>query len=371
MKSRQNNTVVVAMSGGVDSSVAAALLVQQGYDVIGVTMNLWDYDRTGGNVNLDSGCCSVDTMDDARCVSSRLGIPHYVVSFREEFESAVTENFISEYLQGRTPNPCVRCNTFIKWGSLLTKAEQLGAEKIATGHYARSHFDDEKGRHILRCGVDGHKDQSYALWGIRQNGLAQTLFPVGQFTKAEIRAQARELGLRTAEKRESQEICFIPDNDYGRYLRKQRPELEQVDGGEIVNRDGKTVGHHQGYPFYTIGQRKGLGLTVPEPVYVTEIQAGTNRVQVGEPADLEHSGVVAESVNWVSIDEPQAEIQVQAKIRYNSPAAPARLKVIAGGGIELIFDEVQRAVTPGQSVVLYQDDLVAGGGVIKHAISRP
>jgi tRNA-specific 2-thiouridylase len=364
---KHEKTVVVAMSGGVDSSVAAVLLHERGYDVIGVTMNLWDYDRVGGNINKDSGCCSIDTMDDARAVCNKLGIPHYVVSFREQFQSAVTDNFIAEYLQGRTPNPCVRCNTFIKWGALLQKAEELGAARIATGHYARCLYDEVSGRYILKTGVDIDKDQSYALWGIKQRGLADTLFPVGEFRKEEIRQLARQYGLPTADKKESQEICFIPDNDYARYLKKQRPELSDI-AGEIVTQTGDVVGKHKGYPFYTIGQRKGLGLSRPEPVYVTEIDSAENRVTIGADTDLEHKGLIADSVNWVSIAQLDKKLRIAAKIRYNSPATGAKMSVITNDRIYVEFDESQRAVTPGQSVVLYQNDTVACGAIIQSFI---
>ncbi|MFQ5602514.1 MAG: tRNA 2-thiouridine(34) synthase MnmA [bacterium] len=363
---KNKNTVVVAMSGGVDSSVAAALLHERGYQIIGVTMNLWDYDRVGGNVNRDSGCCSLDTMDDARAVCHTLGVPHYVVNFRNEFEAAVTDNFISEYMEGRTPNPCVRCNTYLKWGVLLKKAEELGADKIATGHYARTFFDEERGRYLLKRGKDIHKDQSYALWGIQQNGLARTLFPVGEFEKEEIRQIARRLGLRTADKKESQEICFIPDNDYARYLRKKVPSLQQsLAGGEIYHENGQRLGKHFGYPFYTIGQRKGLGIAVGKPVYVTEIDAPNNRIKVGSNRDLEHVGLIAENLNWIAIEKLTHEMTVEAKIRYNDPGAPAHIRTISNGTVEVKFVQPQRAVTPGQSVVFYQDDVVIGGGVIK------
>lgn len=365
-KIKCTETVVVAMSGGVDSSVAAALLHERGYRVIGVTMNLWDYTRVGGNINRDSGCCSIDTMDDARAVCHKLGVPHYVVNFREQFEAAVTDDFISEYMEGRTPNPCVRCNTYIKWGVLIQKAEELGADKIATGHYARVAYDDASGRYFLKRGKDGKKDQSYALWGIRQLGLARTLFPVGEFTKDEIRQIARRLGLRTAEKPESQEICFIPDNDYTRYLRMKRPEIEtQLREGEIVDQRGKYLGSHAGFPFYTIGQRKGLGISAPLPVYVTEIDAGNNRIVVGSNDDLRHTGLIADNVNWIAIEKLEGEMEVDAKIRYNSPGAPAVIRPSETGGVELRFIEPQRAVTPGQSVVFYQGEVVVGGGVIR------
>ncbi len=357
----------MAMSGGVDSSVAAALLLEQGHKVIGVTMNLWEYDRVGGNINRDSGCCSVDTMDDARCVCSTLGVPFYVVNFREEFEAAVKKDFTDEYLAGRTPNPCVRCNTYIKWGALLDKAEELGATKIATGHYARSHFDAENGRYILRRGRDPKKDQSYALYGIKPRGLQRTLFPIGDFNKNEIREMARKFGLRTAEKAESQEICFIPENDYTRYLQAQNPELASLAGGDIVNKKGEVLGHHKGFPFYTIGQRKGLGLSLPEPVYVTKIDAESNQVTVGANHDLENAGLLAGDVNWVSIAEPEDQISIEAKIRYNSPATPAMLQVLGSNQVRVIFAEPQRAVTSGQSVVFYDGDVVLGGGIIQAA----
>ncbi|MFQ5770974.1 MAG: tRNA 2-thiouridine(34) synthase MnmA [bacterium] len=365
-KNNNKETVLVAMSGGVDSSVAAALLHERGYRVIGITMNLWDYDRVGGNLNRDSGCCSIDTMDDARSVCRSLGVPHYVVNFRDEFEEAVTNNFISEYMQGRTPNPCVRCNTYIKWGVLLQKAEELGADQIATGHYARCGYDEPRGRFLLKCGKDKKKDQSYALWGIRQAGLAKTLFPVGEFEKEEIRHLARNLGLRTADKPESQEICFIPDNDYARYLHKMRPELQtQLQDGEIVNQEGMPLGHHRGFPFYTIGQRKGLGIALGQPVYVTEIDAKNNRIKVGTNDDLEHSGLIAEHLNWIAIAELKDGMEVEAKIRYNDPGAAASMRPLSDHTVEVTFLEPQRAVTPGQSVVFYQEDVVIGGGVIQ------
>lgn len=364
---KNKETVIVAMSGGVDSSVAAALLHERGFEVIGVTMNLWDYDRVGGNVNKDSGCCSIDTMDDARAVCATLGVPHYVVNFREQFEAAVTENFISEYLDGRTPNPCVRCNTYIKWGVLIQKAEELGATKIATGHYARVDYDQTRDRFLLKRGKDDHKDQTYALWGIKQHGLAYTLLPVGEYTKEEIRQIARNLGLKTAEKRESQEICFIPDNDYTRFLRGKRPELNQI-SGTIVDQQGRVLGQHKGYPFYTIGQRKGLGLAMPQPVYVTDIDPATNTVKVGFSEDLDCRGLLAEDANWIAFDALDAELQVEAKIRYNDPGTAASIRMTANDLVEVVFTTPQRAVTPGQSVVFYQDDVVIGGAVIREAL---
>ena len=363
---KKKETVLVAMSGGVDSSVAAALLQERGYNVIGVTMNLWDYDRVGGNVNKDSGCCSIDTMDDARAVCHTLGVSHYVVNFREQFEAAVTDNFIFEYLEGRTPNPCVRCNTYIKWGVLVQKASELGTDKIATGHYARTDYHEATHRYLLKRGKDDHKDQTYALWGIKQQGLARTLLPVGEYSKDEIRQLARNMGLKTAEKPESQEICFIPDNDYSRYLKMRKPELNNLQG-DIVDRDGKVLGKHKGFPFYTVGQRKGLGLAMPEPVYVTEIDAAANTVRVGSNMELEHKGLLAESPNWIAIENLKEEMNVEAKIRYNDPGAPATIKMHKDK-VEVLFAAPQRAVTPGQSVVFYQQEMVVGGAVIHSAI---
>lgn len=358
------------MSGGVDSSVAAALLCERGYRVIGVTMNLWDYDRVGGNVNRDSGCCSIDTMDDARAVCHKLGIPHYVVNFRDEFEATVTENFVREYLSGRTPNPCVRCNTYIKWGALLRKAFDLGADYIATGHYARITRDSESGRYLLRRGVDRSKDQSYALWGLQPAGLRHTLLPVGEYTKSEVREIARRLGLRTAEKPESQEICFVPDNDYRRYLREKVPSLQEGVGGEIVDREGNVVGLHRGFPFYTVGQRRGLGLSLGRPVYVTEIDPRTNRVIVGTQDELEVGGLVAEQVNWVSIEGLASPRRAEVKIRYRDPGVVATLYPQDNGRVKVLFERPQRAVTAGQSAVFYEDDILLGGGVIQSAIKK-
>ena len=362
-------TVLVAMSGGVDSSVAAALLCERGYNVIGVTMTLWDYDRVGGNMNLDSGCCSIDTVDDARAVCHKLGVPHYVVNFRDQFEATVTENFIREYLAGRTPNPCVRCNTYLKWGVLLDKAIELGADRIATGHYARI-VPDGNGRYLLRRGLDRDKDQSYALWGIRPEGLRRTLLPVGEFTKAEVRQIARRLGLRTAEKPESQEICFIPDNDYSRFLREKVPSLQNVDGGEILDRQGRMVGRHRGFPFYTVGQRRGLGLSVGRPVYVTSIDPEKNRVVVGDRDELLANGLIAEEVNWVSIHGLESARSAQVKIRYRDPGSPAVLHLQPDGRVRVEFCSPQPAVTPGQSAVFYDDVVVLGGGVIARAINQ-
>jgi tRNA-specific 2-thiouridylase len=358
-------TVVVAMSGGVDSSVAAALLHEHGYRVIGITLNLWDYHASGGNVNLESGCCSIDTMADARAVCHKLGVPHYVSDFREIFERSVQQNFISEYFSGRTPNPCVRCNSFIKWGAMLQQAKEIGAEFFATGHYGRVCRNERTGRWELWRAVDQNKDQSYALWGVRQEALARTIFPLGAFTKPEVREIARRLGLKTAEKKESQEICFIPDNDYRRYLRERVPaQVEAMGAGEFVDTEGNLLGTHEGIPFYTVGQRKGLGLAVGRPIFITQIDAGTNTITLGSNEDLLQHEFLATSVNWIAEHLPAQGRAVTCKIRYRDPGAQARLYDAEEHRVRVLFDEPQRAITPGQSAVFYAGDRVIGGGVI-------
>lgn len=363
-------TVVVAMSGGVDSSVAAALLHEHGYRVIGITLNLWDYHTGGGNVNFESGCCSIDTMADARAVCHKLGVPHYVSDFREIFERSVQSNFVSEYLSGRTPNPCVRCNTFIKWGAMLQQAEDLGADFLATGHYGRVALNPISGRWELRRAVDLSKDQSYALWGVRQVALARTLFPLGELTKPEVRELARNLGLKTAEKKESQEICFIPDNDYRRYLRERAPEqVAAYAHGEFVDSAGAVLGEHQGVPFYTVGQRKGLGLAVGRPIFITQINPDTNTITLGEEDELLRTEFMTSSVNWIAEHRPVDGRALTCKIRYRDAGAEARLYDAQEHTVRVQFSEAQRAITPGQSAVFYDGEVVIGGGVIDHVIS--
>ncbi len=360
-------TVVVAMSGGVDSSVAAALLHEHGYRIIGITLNLWDYHASGGNVNFESGCCSIDTMADARSICHKLGAPHYVLDLKEIFDRSVQQDFIAEYFSGRTPNPCVRCNTFIKWGALLQQAENIGADFLATGHYARVAFNPDTSRWVLRRAVDHNKDQSYALWGVRQAALARTLFPLGELTKPQVRDFARSLGLKTAEKKESQEICFIPDNDYRRYLQEKAPaDVEDIAAGEFVDRTGKALGTHAGVPFYTIGQRKGLGLAFGRPIFVTRIDSLTNTITLGDAEDLLQDEFVVTSVNWGAEDRPKEGRGVQCKIRYRDAGAAASLYEAGAHTVRVRFHAPQRAITPGQSAVFYDDDIVIGGGVIDH-----
>jgi tRNA-specific 2-thiouridylase len=357
--------VVVAMSGGVDSSVAAALLIEQGYDLIGITMKTYAYDDVGGNRANESSCCSLEGINDARAVAAQLGFPHYVLDFSEAFGSSVIETFVEEYLSGRTPNPCVVCNRTIKWQELLKKADALGADAVATGHYARVREDPSSGRWILSRGRDRTKDQSYALWGLTQESLSRTLFPLAGLTKPEVREIARRHGLATANKGESFEICFIPDNNYARFLKERVQGLaERVEGGELV-RNGEIVGKHHGFPFYTVGQRRGLGIAAPEPLYVTGIDAGTNRVEIGTARDLMHAALRARRVNMIKVAECGTGMSVTACIRYKDEGAPATVRSIDDGTIEVRFAQPRRAITPGQSVVLYDGDDLVGGGVIE------
>ncbi len=365
--SRENTTVVVAMSGGVDSSVTAALLLDQGYNVIGVTMKTYSFDEVGGNVGNETSCCGLDAFNDARIVAVRLGIPHYVVDFTKEFGREVIDNFVDEYMQGRTPNPCIICNKKIKWGELLKKAELLGASYIATGHYASIEHDAVSGRYRIRRPVDRNKDQTYALWGLSQEALSKTLFPLGGLTKPEVRALAAKYGLKTASKEDSYEICFVADNDYRRFLKERKPELEKaLDGGDLIL-DGKVVGRHQGFPYYTIGQRSGLG-AFGERVYVTDIDASTNRVTIGRNADLLQTILFARDVHLVGIDTLQSGMRVEAQVRYKDTAAPATVFREQDGFVRVVFDEPKRAITPGQSLVMYEGDVLIGGAVIDSVI---
>ena len=363
------NTVAVAMSGGVDSSVAAALLTQQEFQVIGLTMHIWDYESVGGNVFNESGCCSLESMDDARSVCHTLGIPHYVIDVRDDFERQVIANFESEYLQGRTPNPCILCNSKIKWDVLFKKALELGCDFFSTGHYARVDFEEEGGRYRLRRGIDRSKDQAYALWGLSQEQLKRTIFPLGNLSKVEVRKIAFDLNLKTKDKQESQEICFVPDNDYSRFLRERNPvALSEIHEGEIFDQEGNVLGYHRGYPFYTIGQRKGLGIALGKPMYVTEIDARSNKIVVGEKDDLKKSGLWANHANWIAIEKLDSPLEVEAQIRYNDPGRKATVYPFENGSLKVIFDTFHQAVTPGQSVVFFQNDVVVGGGVIERSL---
>ena len=356
--------VVVAMSGGVDSSVVAAMLAEQGYDLVGITLKTYRYDDVGGNTGNESSCCSLDGINDARAVAAQLGFPHYVLDFSEPFGREVIDNFVEEYLSGRTPNPCVICNRKIKWEELLRKADALGADFIATGHYARIRLEPSTGRYVISRGRDESKDQSYALWGLTQTSLSRTLFPLAEFTKPEARALGERYGLVNARKGESYEICFIPDDDYERFLKERVPGLAQrVDGGKMVM-NGEVVGQHRGYPFYTIGQRKGLGIAMGEPVYVTGIDRKTNTVEIGREEKLYHSGLIAKQVNMVKYSECRQPLQVLARIRYKDAGGAATIQSMDDGRMKVMFEEQRRAITPGQSVVFYEGDDVIGGGII-------
>jgi tRNA-uridine 2-sulfurtransferase len=364
----ENRRVLVGMSGGVDSSTAAALLVEQGFEVIGVTIKIWACDEDGGNIGKESSCCSLEGIDDARQACSRLGIPHYLLNLSSEFRERVIEPFIASYIEGRTPNPCVLCNPKIKWEQLLRMADALGADFLATGHYARIRHDPATDRCWIAAGKDGSKDQSYALWGLSQKDLRRTILPLGDMTKTEARAYAAEHGIHTARKHESFEICFIPDDDYARFLVEHVPGLEErVKGGDLVF-EGKAIGKHRGYPFYTIGQRRGLNVAVGEPLYVTEISPAGNTVTVGRQSDLLRSRFTAHSVNLQKYPRPTQSMRVTARIRYKDEGAPATLLPRHDGTVQVSFDEPRRAITPGQSTVWYEDGDVVGGGIIGDVI---
>ena len=353
------------MSGGVDSSVAAALLVEQGYDVIGVTIKTYRYEDVGGNTGNESTCCSLDGINDARKVASILGFPHYVLDFSERFGAEVIENFVDEYLHGRTPNPCVICNRKIKWEELIRKGRSLGADLIATGHYARVCRDPGNGRYYISRGLDSAKDQSYALWALSQDSLSRTVFPLAGLTKPEARAYGEKVGLPSMGKGESYEICFIADNNYERFLKEQRPDLaSKVEGGDIVM-DGEVVGSHQGFPFYTIGQRKRIGVFRPEPVYVTAVDHERNRIEIGTEEKLYADRLVAREVNMQKYADAATPLRVDVRIRYKDRGGMATICRLSDGSMDVRFDEPRRAITPGQSVVFYEGEDLVGGGVIQ------
>ncbi|MBC8213536.1 MAG: tRNA 2-thiouridine(34) synthase MnmA [Candidatus Marinimicrobia bacterium] len=352
--------VLVAMSGGVDSSVALLKILELGYKAVGVTMKLWEYDDVGGNILSDTNCCSIESVTKAKMVCDQMGIPHYTLDFTDIFKKDVVNNFIEEYLSGRTPNPCVRCNSHLKWDALLEQAKKLNADYISTGHYAR--IELVNGEYFLKKGVDPKKDQSYVLWGISENTLEKTIFPLGGLTKSEVRAIAKKHNLESANTPESQDICFVPDNNYSRFLNDTIPkEMKNIQGGDIIENE-KVVGTHSGYTNYTIGQRKGLGLSNPEPRYVRKINSTENTIEVGKKDSLFSNLCKVTEVNWL-VNHPELPRNAEVHIRYNSPGAEAE---ISGSLTEVLvtFAEPQLAITPGQSAVFYDGDIVLGGGVI-------
>lgn len=356
-------TVVVAMSGGVDSSVTAALLLEQGYQVIGVTMQIWDPAVT--EVNGDYvGCCSLAAVEDARSVANRLDIPYYVLNFHDLFRRTVVRDFCRQYAVGRTPNPCVVCNRVIKFEALLQKSRALGADYLATGHYARIGYDEGTGRYTLQKAKDRRKDQTYFLYSMTQEQLAHTLMPLGDFTKDEVRQMAAQRGLKVAEKPESQEICFVPDDNYRNFLRENA--AEEIKPGPFLDLQGREIGRHEGIAYYTIGQRRGLGLATGERVYVVDIDPQRNAVVVGPVEALSRTSLVAGDINLVLTDRLNGPLQAQAQIRYNAVPAPATVAPAGEGRVRIDFAEPQRAITPGQAVVFYQGEYLLGGGTIEN-----
>jgi tRNA-specific 2-thiouridylase len=343
--------IVVAMSGGVDSSVAAALLAEQGHDVIGLSMQLYSQDK--GHFG---SCCTLDDLHDARRVASRLGFPHYILNLEE----TVITNFVQEYASGRTPLPCAHCNSDLKFSTLLERARGFGSDQIATGHYARLDRATD-GRWLLKRSIDRDKDQSYFLFSLTQEQLAGAVFPVGSLSKPEVRAEARRLGLAVADKADSQEICFVPDGDYAAFVATRTPEAR---GGAILDQQGQSLGSHGGVHRFTIGQRKGLGVATGAPLYVLKIDADSGDVTVGPRTALERASLTASGVNWVSVDAPARWLNASAQIRHRHRAAAGRVRALENGRAEFEFDEPQPAVTPGQAVVFYDDDVVVGGGWI-------
>ncbi|MCF6237317.1 MAG: tRNA 2-thiouridine(34) synthase MnmA [Candidatus Marinimicrobia bacterium] len=357
--------VVIAMSGGVDSSLAARLLVEQGYDVMGVTMKLWGYIDTGGRPTHDSNCCSLDDINNAKAECAALGIPHYTLDMSAEFKQIVIENFVSEYKVGRTPNPCIICNTEIKWHALLNKLDDLGVDFLATGHYARKVKHEASGRWVIKRGKDLHKDQSYALWGIRQADLERTLFPLGDLSKKDVRHLAAQADMRTAETPESMEICFVPDNDYRRFLNEQYPEIVRAaPSGDFVDSEGKVIGQHLGIFNYTVGQRKGLGLATGERVFINKIDRERNIIHIGNRADADATSFTVNSCNWLIPEDHIIDHPVDVQIRYNHAAAAATITRISEDELRVVFEKPENAITPGQSAVFFQDRNVVGGGII-------
>ncbi len=350
------------MSGGIDSTVTAMLMHEEGYEVIGITMKTWDYATSGGSKK-ETGCCSLDSINDARQVSVDMGFHHFIIDIREEFGDYVIDDFVDEYIAGRTPNPCILCNTHIKWSALLKRADAMDCEFIATGHYAKINYNND--RYFISKAVDPRKDQSYVLWGLSQECLARTRFPLAPYTKSEIRQMAADRGYEALSKKaESYEICFVPDNDYRGFLKRRIPGLEkEVSGGLFVDTEGNILGNHEGYPFYTIGQRKGLGGGHKTPKYVTEIRPDNNVVVLGEVDDLLRNGMIVSDINLMKYDKLNEGMEAKTMVRYNDSGAMATLHH-EGQDLRVQFLANVRGVAPGQSAVFYEGDDVLGGGRI-------
>ncbi|MEO1258058.1 MAG: tRNA 2-thiouridine(34) synthase MnmA [Bacteroidota bacterium] len=358
----KNGRVLVAMSGGIDSTVTAMMMHEQGYEVVGITMKTWDYASSGGSKK-ETGCCSLDSINDARQVAVDMGFHHFIVDIREEFGDYVIDNFVDEYMAGRTPNPCVLCNTHIKWNALLKRADQLDCEFIATGHYAN--IEEFEGRKFVKKAVDRNKDQSYVLWGLTQECLERSHFPLGPYTKPEVRQMAYDRGYsELSKKSESYEICFVPDNDYRSFLKRRVDGLEErVAGGNFITTSGEVLGAHAGYPFYTVGQRKGLGIAFGEPMYVTEIRPSSNEVVLGKEVDLIKNGMKVSQINSMKYRQIPEGLEAVTKVRYRDGGTFSTLHN-DGPNVEVRFMANVKGIAPGQSAVFYENDDVIGGGII-------
>lgn len=361
LENKSNKTVVVGMSGGVDSSVAAYLLKEQGYNVIGVTMHIWQQEDPSV-IEDNGGCCGLTAVDDARRVCDMLSIPHYVMNFKDIFKDTVIENFVSEYICGRTPNPCIRCNRYVKWEALLKRSLEIGADYIATGHYARI-VKLDNGRYAITKSATDKKDQTYALYNLTQEQLSRTLFPVGDYEKEEIRKIAEKIGLLVAHKKDSQDICFVPDGDYGKFVEESGVKLPEP--GEFVDKSGKVYGIHKGIHHYTIGQRKGLGISAETPLYVCDIDVENNHVVLGQNEDVFTNSLICSSLNYMGVEKFSDGDVISAKIRYSAKEAECRVTNLENGMLRCDFLSKVRAVTPGQAVVFYNGDIVLGGGIIE------